>query len=1222
MKKCSTLNSVLFIIVAFSSFFLSENIQSQTTIVSDGFENGTTHFTISTTGTTAGFYSGNSGTGDAPASSPLAVEGNYSFGVVNSTANGNVTSVLTSAGNINTVGYSDITLSLRAAAFGVNATNAGIENADYIKIGISTDGGSSYSDYLTVQGNSGSSQNRWAYSATGIATTVFGTTATFAPSGTNLRTTDGYSTLRITSLPAVSNLRIRITLYDASSSTNSERWNIDDFKLTGTVAGPTIITTGTLSAFSCPVSTPSTAQTYTVAGSNLTADISIASPTGFEISTDGTNYYSNLNLTPSGGSVSATPIYVRLNSSSLGTYSGNITHTSTGATQKNIAASGTVSVYYTLTVNASNGTVALSPAGGSYASGTVVTLTATGNTGYVFGSWSGDLTGSTNPTTITVDGDKAVTATFAVAPPWTAYNDCSGTTGGNTTAFTVTSGSTTGLLKNYATGSNTPVTITFTSSGSPSVETQGAYSTTGTDAYTSFYNTANMAGVIRYGSSGYWVDMTLTGLDPAKTYTFATTANRDGSTYASRISQFTLSGDDGAVNSSTSGVTANNDHSVYFCTGLNTANGYVARWTGINPGSDGSFVVRVQEQTAGNSGYGPSVFMLQEEAAAGPVISISGALSTFSTTPGMASATQTYVVTGRRLEENITINAPAGFEVSLDGSTWSSILTLTPVSGTVSSTTVYVRLFSAAEASFSGNITHVSSGATTVNKAVSGTVSTGWAAYNDCAYIDGQISTNITLYEGYTNNETGLLKNFATGSNTAVTVTVTTSGTVASQLESDQYGAETNSGTDAYNTFHGIANMVGGERLGTSSSYIDLTFTGLSASSTYTFATTANRADDTYTDRITKFTLSDADAATNASTAGVTVTDNLNISFCTGYNTVNGYVARWTNINPGSDGDFTVRFAVSSGTYAYGPAVFMLQEGSGETPVQYTLTAGNDSHGTVTLSPTGGVYNEGSTVTLTPVPNTGYAFSAWSGDNAPDPIDNGNGTWSLVMNGNKTTHRQLHRVTHKRGAEPAVLLQPTDGATGVSTSPTLQVTASDANASDVLSVSFYGRAAGTATGADFTFVIIPDPQNYATSYPAVYTGQTQWIVDNKTTSNIVFATSVGDLVNTSSSATEYTRADAAFDILDAGNVPYSVSPGNHDMAMGSLWPTYFGASRFSGKSWYGGSYDDYNTYSLFSASGNDFIVINLQYSPGTAELELGGRTAESKPRTPGDRCTA
>ena len=37
------------------------------------------------------------------------------------------------------------------------------------------------------------------------------------------------------------------------------------------------------------------------------------------------------------------------------------------------------------------------------------------------------------------------------------------------------------------------------------------------------------------------------------------------------------------------------------------------------------------------------------------------------------------------------------------------------------------------------------------------------------------------------------------------------------------------------------------------------------------------------------------------------------------------------------------------------------------------------------------------------------------------------------------------------------------------------------------------------------------------------------------------------------------------------------------------------------------SYDDYNTYSLFSASGMDFILINLQYNPGHGRPQLGGR---------------
>jgi hypothetical protein len=109
-------------------------------------------------------------------------------------------------------------------------------------------------------------------------------------------------------------------------------------------------------------------------------------------------------------------------------------------------------------------------------------------------------------------------------------------------------------------------------------------------------------------------------------------------------------------------------------------------------------------------------------------------------------------------------------------------------------------------------------------------------------------------------------------------------------------------------------------------------------------------------------------------------------------------------------------------------------------------------------------------------------------------------------------------------------------------------------------------------------------------------------VNNKAAQNIVFVTHLGDIVNTAGDTAQWTNADAAMDLLDTGNVFYSVGPGNHDL--GGLYNTYFGISRFSGKSWYGGYYgsDNYNNYSLFSASGMDFILINLQYSPTAAML--------------------
>jgi uncharacterized repeat protein (TIGR02543 family) len=72
-------------------------------------------------------------------------------------------------------------------------------------------------------------------------------------------------------------------------------------------------------------------------------------------------------------------------------------------------------ITYTLTVNTvGNGTVSRQPNQPSYPDGTTVVLTATANAGYVFSGWSGTLSGTTNPITITMSANASVTATFVV----------------------------------------------------------------------------------------------------------------------------------------------------------------------------------------------------------------------------------------------------------------------------------------------------------------------------------------------------------------------------------------------------------------------------------------------------------------------------------------------------------------------------------------------------------------------------------------------------------------------------------------------------------------------------------------------------------------------------------------------------------------------------------------------------------------------------------------
>ena len=72
---------------------------------------------------------------------------------------------------------------------------------------------------------------------------------------------------------------------------------------------------------------------------------------------------------------------------------------------------------FTLSVTVQgSGSVSLSPPGGVYNQGTVVSLAATAQPGWLFTSWQGDLSGSANPATLTMDANKAITAVFTAQP--------------------------------------------------------------------------------------------------------------------------------------------------------------------------------------------------------------------------------------------------------------------------------------------------------------------------------------------------------------------------------------------------------------------------------------------------------------------------------------------------------------------------------------------------------------------------------------------------------------------------------------------------------------------------------------------------------------------------------------------------------------------------------------------------------------------------------------
>lgn len=82
---------------------------------------------------------------------------------------------------------------------------------------------------------------------------------------------------------------------------------------------------------------------------------------------------------------------------------------------KTVGATFTPIPNYTLSIVA-QGAGYVTPAGGTFASNTTVNLAATPSNGWVFGSWSGDISGTANPVTVNMNSNKSVVAVFGQPP--------------------------------------------------------------------------------------------------------------------------------------------------------------------------------------------------------------------------------------------------------------------------------------------------------------------------------------------------------------------------------------------------------------------------------------------------------------------------------------------------------------------------------------------------------------------------------------------------------------------------------------------------------------------------------------------------------------------------------------------------------------------------------------------------------------------------------------
>ena len=202
-----------------------------------------------------------------------------------------------------------------------------------------------------------------------------------------------------------------------------------------------------------------------------------------------------------------------------------------------------------------------------------------------------------------------------------------------------------------------------------------------------------------------------------------------------------------------------------------------------------------------------------------------------------------------------------------------------------------------------------------------------FVAYNDLSWHPGQLSGNITVYTTNAGPGTppyghrGHLMDY--GSGAVLPVVLTVRGGSWSEGLHVRLGNAPRVGTDADRAFRGMVDTVG--VIAYSRDPVTLAFDGLGSDLRYRLTLYGDRGQEDYFDRFTNYTLHGAVGFTNESSIGTdvfgTVVDDDTVTVVNGFNTVDGHVARFAEIQPGEDG--RIRVEVTDGGSPHPPAYYV-----------------------------------------------------------------------------------------------------------------------------------------------------------------------------------------------------------------------------------------------------------------------------------------------------------
>ena len=163
----------------------------------------------------------------------------------------------------------------------------------------------------------------------------------------------GATSTNVTGLAANTPYYFRVHAYTPSNASSNS-----SIATVTTLQPPSITGAATATAFNTTYGTPSAAQTFTISGASLTADLIAIAPTGFEVSSDGSAFGTTATFIQSGGSASGT-LSLRLAATATvsGSYNSSVvTLSSSGAAPVSIttASSGNSVAAVSLIITANN----------------------------------------------------------------------------------------------------------------------------------------------------------------------------------------------------------------------------------------------------------------------------------------------------------------------------------------------------------------------------------------------------------------------------------------------------------------------------------------------------------------------------------------------------------------------------------------------------------------------------------------------------------------------------------------------------------------------------------------------------------------------------------------------------------------------------------------------------------------------------------------------------